>query len=157
MNQPTLNATQGATALNMDITVEPNKIGENVESNTKIENFTQDSFLDDISIENATYLQNTQAVNNNSDSLSESIDEKPNFEVDSIELATPELYSSDEEFSSINQDEENTTELFDNPRVPENSEALQNKVKITKEPEMFEEPNFEENFEIPAFLRRQKN
>ena len=27
----------------------------------------------------------------------------------------------------------------------------------TKEPEMFEEFNLEEDFEIPAFLRRQKN
>ena len=27
----------------------------------------------------------------------------------------------------------------------------------TKEPEMFEESNLEEDFEIPAFLRRQKN
>ena len=26
-----------------------------------------------------------------------------------------------------------------------------------KEPEMFEESNLEEDFEIPAFLRRQKN
>ena len=28
---------------------------------------------------------------------------------------------------------------------------------ITKESEMFEESDLEENFEIPAFLRRQKN
>ena len=27
----------------------------------------------------------------------------------------------------------------------------------SKEPEMFEELNLEEDFEIPAFLRRQKN
>ena len=27
----------------------------------------------------------------------------------------------------------------------------------TKEPEMFEESNLEDDFEIPAFLRRQKN
>ena len=28
---------------------------------------------------------------------------------------------------------------------------------VTKEPEMFEESNLEEDFEIPAFLRKQKN
>ena len=28
---------------------------------------------------------------------------------------------------------------------------------VIKEPEMFDESNLEEDFEIPAFLRRQKN
>ena len=27
----------------------------------------------------------------------------------------------------------------------------------TKEPEMFDQPDLEEDFEIPAFLRKQKN
>jgi hypothetical protein len=39
--------------------------------------------------------------------------------------------------------------MFENSKTEEKIEA--------KEPEMFEEHNLEEDFEIPAFLRRQKN
>jgi len=157
MNQPTLNATQGATALNIDTSIEPSKIGDQIEKNEKIENSESDSLLDNVSIENATYLQNTQESDNHLDNTSNMVDEKPNFEVDSIELATPELFSNDEEFSSINQEEESSTELFDNPNVQANSEDKKNEAELKKDPEMFEESDFEENFEIPAFLRRQKN
>ena len=41
------------------------------------------------------------------------------------------------------------------PRIFENINS--EKEGETKEPEMFEESNLEEDFEIPAFLRRQKN
>ncbi len=44
---------------------------------------------------------------------------------------------------------------MDNLKVFENSNP-EKETKI-KEPEMFEESNLEEDFEIPAFLRRQKN
>ena len=37
------------------------------------------------------------------------------------------------------------------------STEIQNKTEIVKEPEMFDEPGLEEDFEIPAFLRKQKN
>ena len=56
------------------------------------------------------------------------------FEVDSIELATPQLFSDDEKINSLN------------PEIEEK-----------KEIEMFERQDLEEDFEIPAFLRRQKN
>ena len=39
--------------------------------------------------------------------------------------------------------------IFDNSKTEEEI--------VAKEPEMFEESNPEEDFEIPAFLRRQKN
>ena len=39
--------------------------------------------------------------------------------------------------------------MFENSKTEEKIEA--------KESEMFEEHNLEEDFEIPAFLRRQKN
>ena len=39
--------------------------------------------------------------------------------------------------------------MFENSDIKENSEI--------KEPEMFEKQDSEEDFEIPAFLRRQKN
>ena len=72
------------------------------------------------------------------------------FEVDSIELATPELFSSEGEDNSFNQDNnENEPEIFESSNSKKENEI--------KEPEMFEENNQEEDFEIPAFLRRQKN
>ena len=73
------------------------------------------------------------------------------FEVDSIELATPELFFNKGENNSFNQDNNNETEL----KIFESSNS--EKETVTKEPEMFKESNSEEDFEIPAFLRRQKN
>ena len=74
------------------------------------------------------------------------------FEVDSIELATPELFSNSVENDSFNQDN-NTSE----PSIFDNTDSQDMKEEKIKEPEMFEENNQEEDFEIPAFLRRQKN
>ena len=72
-------------------------------------------------------------------------------------MATPELFSETEEQNSFNQDTNinngNEPSIFDNP----NSEEKNEEQSQIEEPEMFEEPNLEDNFEIPAFLRRQKN
>ena len=78
-------------------------------------------------------------------------EERPNFEVDSIELATPQLFSNDEEINTQNFEDKNETEtqIFESQETNENFEG--------KEQEMFEEKNLEDDFEIPAFLRRQKN
>ena len=56
-------------------------------------------------------------------------------------------------------DENNLTELFESETSGniERSEESTGKIEDTKEPEMFEDSESEENFEIPAFLRRQKN
>jgi len=130
-NQPILNATEGATALNIQSPVEENIAAQ--ETETELD---KEESLGNISIENATYLQNTQKF--------EAKENLPTFEVDSIELANPKLFFEDE--NNINQ---TTPEIFDNLNQEENNEA--------KEPEMFDELNTEEDFEIPAFLRRQKN
>ena len=74
------------------------------------------------------------------------------FEVDSIELATPELFSDSPEDNSFNQDI-NKSE----PKIFNNTDSQDIREEKIKEPEMFEENNQEEDFEIPAFLRRQKN
>ena len=103
--------------------------------------------LGNISIENATYLQDLENMNEANDSKLN--DDVINFEVDSIELATPELFLNDSKSNSFSEENNNQTE----PKIFENS----NKETNTKEPEMFEETNTEEDFEIPAFLRRQKN
>ena len=79
-------------------------------------------------MENASYLQNLENVFDEKDSKPK--DDMPTFEVESIELTTPELFSDSKEVNSLSYE---------------------------KEPEMFEESNLEEDFEIPAFLRKQKN
>ena len=79
-------------------------------------------------------------------------DDIPGFEVDSIELATPDLFSNDDDKAEISNKEiiqETELEMFEQADSKENSH--------TKEPEMFDQPDLEEDFEIPAFLRKQKN
>jgi cell division protein FtsZ len=150
VNQSTLTATQGATALNLDDFVDENKIVQQRSEQKEIENrVANDTSLENISIENATYLQNTENISSEKDS--ESDENVETFEVDSIELATPELFFNKGENNSFNQDNNNETEL----KIFESSNS--EKETVTKEPEMFKESNSEEDFEIPAFLRRQKN
>ena len=149
-NQTTFNATEGATALNLDNVVEE-KINHNHEGKQEdIKETDSDPSLGNISIENATYLQNLE--NSKSEQTSESDDNISSFEVDSIELASPELFSDGGDSDLFNQtnNEELVPQIFDEPKSSEEETA-------TKEPEMFEESNMEEDFEIPAFLRRQKN
>ena len=102
-------------------------------------------------MENAAYLQNVE--NSASEEYSQTQDDIPAFEVDSIELATPELFSENEEDNSFNQD---TPKQQEEPKIFENSKIAE-EFQEEKEPEMFEEKNTEEDFEIPAFLRKQKN
>ena len=75
MNQPVLDATEGATALEINPTVEQSSILDEEKSTTTKEEMVNESALENISIENATYFQN---VENNSDhTIAEN--EKPNF------------------------------------------------------------------------------
>ena len=78
----------------------------------------------------------------------------PQFEVDSIELATPELFSEDSNIGTDTQENKDNNELNIFEDTSKNSAK---ESETIKEPEMFEENNSEEDFEIPAFLRRQKN
>ena len=132
INQAAIKATKGATALNLNNVVEENT---NIQQKLKSEETKKplhDSLLASVSIENATYLQNLE--NMPDETKTQINDDMPTFEIDSIELATPELFSNNLENNSLNQENKNE-----------------------KEPQMFEESNLEEDFEIPAFLRRQKN
>ena len=142
-NQTILNATAGATALDMtpvtegNLAVQENKVAEQ-------EKETNQNTFENISLESATYLQNTEST--------KSDDDIPGFEVDSIELATPDLFSNDDDKAEISNNEiiqETELEMFEQADSKENSH--------TKEPEMFDQPDLEEDFEIPAFLRKQKN
>jgi cell division protein FtsZ len=148
-NQTAIKATEGATALNLDNVVDENKIIQQRSEQEEIKKKSAiNSAFENISMENAAYLQNTENVFDNQDSKSDN--KLLNFEVDSIELATPELFSDKGEENSFNQDNnESELEIFESSKSKEETEI--------KEPEMFEETNLEEDFEIPAFLRRQKN
>jgi len=139
-NQATLSATEGATALN--INTEDNKVIEKNIETEETKSFNNETSLENISMENAAYLQEIEEESKDQD--------LPKFEVDSIELATPELFSDTNQDNEINQDS-----VENEPSIFENSQS--EKEISTKEPEMFEESNSEEDFEIPAFLRRQKN
>ena len=144
-NQATLNATEGATALNLNNVVEENKNIQHESKQNIAEDAPNDPALENVSIENANYLQNLENIFDEDSKQ----DDTPTFEVDSIELATPELFSNDSENNSFNQDNEKELEIFESVKAE--------KEAATKEPEMFENSELEEDFEIPAFLRKQKN
>ena len=147
-NQETLNATEGATALDMRADVESNESINQKEEQELTKQPSQETLLGNISIESATYMENIPQQ-----------DEVPNFEVESIELVTPQLFSDDENINALN--DENNTNIIPNIADGKESEIIENlesKEKIeTKEPLLFEDSETEEDFEIPAFLRRQKN
>ena len=148
-NQATLNATEGATALNIDQTTNQDKVVQKRSEQEEIKETSNDLSLANISIENATYFQNVEnTLNDENSKLNEN---EPNFEVDCIELATPELFSDDGVINSTNDEkiEKQDLKMFENTKLETDKEI--------KEQEMFEDTNLEEDFEIPAFLRRQKN
>jgi cell division protein FtsZ len=160
-NEFTLNATHGANALDINNVVEQNKsIVPETKINSEIKkeqildieenkNTDEDSLEKNISIENAAYLQSLEKdIEQNTD-----VD---TFEVESIELATPDLFSNSSKGNTFIQDnnERSETKIFENPY---NGDSSNENDLETKEPEMFEETNSEEDFEIPAFLRKQKN
>jgi len=148
LNQATLSATEGATALDINTVI---KKEEQELKSLKIKDSTNETSLelDSISMESASYFQNVE--NKSHIERDEKNQDIPTFEVESIELATPDLFSKNDEEASFNQDtfSEHNMEKYESNNQIKDSEI--------KEPEMFEESNQEEDFEIPAFLRKQKN
>ncbi len=147
-----LNATDGATALDINKVAEQNYESQQVQAEAiKEEEMTlrKETSLENVSMENAAYLQNIDETTISKESFKD--ENIPTFEVDSIELSTPDLFSNNGDESSFNQDLNNEEEL----KIFENNKS-EKEIEI-KEPEMFEESNLEEDFEIPAFLRRQKS
>ena len=107
-------------------------------------------------MENATYLQNINNLEENKQNH-QNDSAMPNFEVESIELTTPQLFSEEaqvkgqeEQVNKGNFDEK--LSMFDN----ELSESTKEYNEKEKEPEMFDSLDQDEDLEIPAFLRRQK-
>ena len=152
-NTQTIMATEGATALDLNNVVEENTTIQKEIKTEETEDTLNDPSFDDVSIENASYLQNLEATNTESENKID--DGMSTFEVDSIELATPELFSQDFEDNSLNQESKRDEEIKAFEKI--NSDKKNEDINEIKEPEMFEESNLEEDFEIPAFLRKQKN
>jgi len=120
-SQPLLNATEGATALNIHNDIKENEVFTNQKQ-------SDEASLENVSIENATYLQSMENTTTSHEKLKLE-DEMPNFEVDSIELATPELFSDDLENKSLNQGNKNQKD----PKIFEN---LNQNITIVEWPEL---------------------
>ena len=151
LSQPALNATEGATALDINTAMEKNTVMEQNKVVEQQEQINTSSF-ENISLENATYLQNTEntSTNEDDDYLNQE-DEIQNFEVDSIELVEPQLFSDNAEIKTTEHEntDANESEIFESQDSEENFGI--------EEPELFENSDLESDLEIPAFLRRQKN
>ena len=156
-NQTTLQATEGATALDL------NKVAVERPEQTEVkEESSNNETLKNVSMENAAYLQSMEESKDEIETHFKQDSDIPNFEVDSIELATPELFSENEEISlpENHSGNEINSELFDAPSIENSSHdeiKKEDHFEKEKEPKMFEDSESEEDFEIPAFLRRQKN
>ena len=81
----------------MSVATEQNKA-------VKQQELANERSLKNISIENATYLQNNMEDISINEEYLKKEDEISNFEVDSIELANPQLFSDDEEINTTNQE-----------------------------------------------------
>ena len=139
----TISSIDGATALKLDenyeVNEQPNTMVDNFENSqenpqivdTPTNNETQNNILSGVSMESASYVENNinsqEIINNNSVSSD-----------DIIEEYTPKIFSEEQ---SVERDiEPETNETFD------------------EEPNQLfdQDTNDEEDFEIPAFLRKQK-
>ena len=147
VEQNVVNSINGATALKLDESFEiknneeQNAVIESFESdeenkvtqNTSIHNNTTEEIPSGVSIESASYMEN------NSDIKIEDNLEKENSDISKEtgeEEYTPKLFSDDQNHfnheSNTQSEHDRTEQLFE------------------------EDVNEEEDFEIPAFLRRQK-
>jgi len=134
INNKVSSATEGANALNLDPIVEQKtETKENVETQ-EIPQKEEESILGNISMENASYFENREEASD--------VENLPEFELDSIEEVTPALFSEDE-----------TVNLANNKKETQFEEKQEE-----SDPSLFDDiVSQEENYEIPAFLRRQKN
>ena len=147
IDQSVVSSIDGATALKLD---ESYEIKNSEEQNTLIENFENDEesriaketvseskIIDDIptgvSIESASYIEN-----------------KSDTKID-------EAYSREVEEKPLSVDEEYTPKLFSEEQSVESNQTKKELNDYNDEEQLFNQDNNEdEDFEIPAFLRRQK-
>ena len=138
VNNNTLNSTAGATALKLDESIEvvENKINENNTSSQiipTIKNEDEKNELSGISIENTSYIEKNEANVNFSFKDKEQKTHAEDFEA-------PKLFSDEEEanvdHNAVEQEPQQINSIFNEKDDSENEN--------------------EDDFEIPAFLRKQK-
>ena len=135
-----LDSIHGATALDMNTSI---KAREEKLNNNHIVQESASEVSDEISLESASYLQSIENDQQSQEKEIENdnVDSLINQDINNENEETPNLFSDDQEINLNNQTE--------SPN--ENIKAEE------KELEMFENQDSEEDFETPAFLRRQKN
>ena len=130
----TINSIDGATALKLDQELEPS---ESLQTQTKVEPTPlqkdhKDESTSGVSIENASYIENN--IEQNSGNMTQN--ENTGLEMETNEEHTPELFSNEGdnnvEENQVGEIEKTNDKLFD------------------------QDLNEDEDFEIPAFLRKQK-
>ncbi len=128
----TLNSIDGATALKLD---EPLEEENNVQSSISVtpENVINEEAATGISIENASYIENSSDLD---------VKEESNKINTTEEEYTPQLFSNDTETKNDESD----------LKESENENILQDEQLFNQDLNNSEE----DDFEIPAFLRRQK-
>jgi len=137
----TLNSINGATALKLEEQFEENKDHESL-IKTEVETATTQELdmASGVSIENAAYIENNieQASAKTLDSLNDPIINQEDNS-NEVEEHTPELFSNDSQAEDQTQ-----------------SSETENEENIDTEKLFDQDNNEDEDFEIPAFLRRQK-
>jgi len=141
-----LDSIHGATALDMNTSIKAKELNNNHIVQKPANEFTNEipnEVSDEISLENASYLQSIENDQQSQEKAigNDNVDSLINQDINNENEETPNLFSDDLEINLNNQTE--------NPNEKVNVEE--------KELEMFENQDSEEDFEIPAFLRRQKN
>ena len=145
MENNTLNSIDGSTALKLDDKFEVNEQNEKVEINNFDQGISEQENIDQLgqnafeNIPNGVSIESASYIENNSDGISE---------------LTPNIQNT--KIKENKHESENTPKLFteDENLEIENNASNDNETHIEK---LFDqENNEEEDFEIPAFLRKQK-
>jgi hypothetical protein len=139
-----MSSIEGATALDMNPSINfQDESLINAQANQTSANETSSA----ISLDSANYLQNIE----NSQHINEQEVFDDHYEERAIENNNDIPINQD-----MNQENEETPNLFSDDQTQTETENNDSKNEV-KELEMFESQDTEEDLEIPAFLRRQRN
>ena len=139
-----MSSIEGATALDMNPSINfQDESLINAQANQTSANETSSA----ISLDSANYLQNIE----NSQHINEQEVFDDHYEEQAIENNNDIPINQD-----MNQENEETPNLFSDDQTQTETENNDSKNEV-KELEMFESQDTEEDLEIPAFLRRQRN
>ncbi len=141
----TFNSIEGATALKLDEKFEIAKQEQGSTDNNLVKSVPEiesevDNIPTGVSMENASYMES----NEESSLMSKNVDSNFDVESNNEEEHTPQLFSNDSE-TQIENNLDDSNGNLDDSHGDEHTEKL-----------FDQDSNVEEDFEIPAFLRKQK-